>query len=445
MGYLRNVNKILISPFYKNGTMIMNINKWFFPVLVTGLILTSCNCRDNKPAINDPLIRLNWSEKNFNVLNRLILDYGIGGKYYDKDKTPYAVFDWDQTCAHFDVEEALMRFQMFNLRYKMSKEQFRGLLKDDINGVTKLGTDHNNIRLADIDGDLADDYSFIYDNFSGMSGKKSIEEIRQAPQYKDFIARLLFLLEGYGDMPGIGDDYALTWVICLFTGFTPAEVKLMAAEAVSCELANRIGTETLHSPEGLKTRSGIVSSSCRTGLRVIPEIQELFEAFTRHGIDVFIVSASYKPVVEAFSGIGAYGYNLPPDHVIAMDMETGSDGKIIPEYKAGWVKTYKHGKVEAINMKIRSGLGRTWDPLFTAGDSEGDYAMFTEFEGTKLSLIWNRLKGGDIGKLCKQAVEQMNDPMPRYILQGRNENTGLALPSSESILLGTTASQLLPK
>ncbi|MEI6885139.1 MAG: HAD family hydrolase [Bacteroidota bacterium] len=423
----------------------MKTNLWFLPVLFSGLLLVSCNAGKNEHSSDMPLSRLNWSEKNYHVLNQLIVDYGNEGKYYDKEKLPYAVFDWDQTCAHFDVEEALMRFQMFNLRYKMTKEHLRSMLKDDINGATKLSAEFNNIRLADINQDLLDDYSFIYDNYSGPGGKKNLEEMKQTPQYKDFIARLLFLLDGYAGTPEIGDEYALVWVISLFAGFTPAEVKDLAGEAVSFELGNHIGIETLQSPPSLKTRSGVVSRSHRTGLRVIPEIQDLFAALKKNGIEVFIVSASYKPVVEAFAGVGAYGYNIDPDHVIAMDLETGSDGKIIPEYKSGWVKTYKHGKVEAINQKIKSQPGMNCDPLLTAGDSEGDYAMFTEFPGTKLSLIWNRVKGGDLGKLCKLAVERMNEPMPRYILQGRNENTGLAIPSSESILLGTTERQLLSK
>lgn len=419
--------------------------RWTILFLLTGILLTSCNSSEHRSGDFTRLDRLNWPEKNYQVLNQLILDYGKGGKYYDREKLPYAVFDWDQTCAHFDVEEALMRFQMFNLRYKMTKEQFRSILKDDINGTLKLSAEFNNTRLADINQDLYDDYSFIHDNFCGTGGKRSLEEMKLTPQYKDFIARLLFLLDGYAGTAEIGDEYALVWVISLFAGFTPSEVKDLAGEAVTFELGNRIGMEILQSPPSLKTKSGIVSRSHRTGLRVIPEIQNLFSTLRMNGIEVFIVSASYKPVVEAFAGVGAYGYNIDPDHVIAMDLETGSDGKIIPEYKAGWVKTFKHGKVEAINQKIKSQPGMNCDPLLTAGDSEGDYAMFTEFPGTKLSLIWNRLKGGNLGKLCKQAVDEMNQPMPRYILQGRNENTGLAIPSSESVLLGTKELQLLPK
>jgi hypothetical protein len=61
----------------------------------------------------------------------------------------------------------------------------------------------------------------------------------------------------------------------------------------------------------------------------------------------------------------------------------------------------------------------------------------------KLTLVWNRLKGGDIGKLCKQAVAEKDSKTPRYILQGRNENTGVVMPCSESILIGKTEAKLL--
>jgi len=134
---------------------------------------------------------------------------------------------------------------------------------------------------------------------------------------------------------------------------------------------------------------------------------------------------------------------VPPENVTAMELATATDGKIIPELKAGWVKTVRQGKVDAINIVIKAGLGKNWDPLFSAGDSDGDYEMSTKFPDMKLTLIWNRVKGGDIGKLCKQAVNEMNSTTPGYILQGRNENTGVASPSSESILFGKSIPQFL--
>lgn len=80
-------------------------------------------------------------------------------------------------------------------------------------------------------------------------------------------------------------------------------------------------------------------------------------------------------------------------------------------------------------------LGRNWDPLLSAGDSDGDYEMLSGFPGMKMSLIWNRSKGGDIGKLYLQAIKQAGSDFPRYILQGRNEKNGSAIPGTESILL----------
>ena len=414
-----------------------------FRYLIICLLLFSISCKINKSHQN-ALDRLNWSEKNFAVLNNLINDYGAGGKYYSKNKPPYAVFDWDQTCAHFDVEDALMRYQMFHIGYKMTGAQFRSLLKDTINGITQLTEEYQNVLLADINQDLANDYDFLYDNFSGSNGKMSLEGIQKTLQFQDFTAKLPFLYDAYCSIPEIGDDYAYPWVLYLLAGHTVEEVKSMAHKAISYELGNRLAKHSLQSPANLRTKAGIVNYTYNSGLRVFPEIQNLISTFRKHGIEVFIVSASYKPVVETFSGIGAFGYNVPPENVIAMELATTSNGIILPEYKVGWVKTYGHGKVEAINQAIKSKRGKNWDPIFSAGDSNGDYEMSTEFPEMKLSLIWNRVKGGKIGELCKRAIDEMNSATPRYILQGRDENTGVVLSSSESVLLGKTEKRLTP-
>lgn len=388
--------------------------------------------------------KLNWSERNYKILSNLIDDYGIGGKYYSPAKPPYAVFDWDQTSAHLDSEEALLHYQLTNLRFKMSKEQFTALLKEDINGITKLSSEFKNITLKDINSDLIADYNYLYDNYSGLKGNLSLIEILQTPYYNDFISRLAYLYDGYCGTQGIGADYGYPWVIYLFSGFTIPEVKDVAKDAIKYELANKLSKQKWDSPVGFPTKSGPVSYSFKTGLRVFPEIQNLISTFNANGINVYIVSASFKPVIEVFSGIGNFGYNIPSDNVIAMETALSQDGKIIPEYKTGWAKTQSQGKVDAINIVIKGSLGKNWDPLFSAADSDGDYEMCTKFPDMKLSLIWNRLKGGDISKLCAQALQEKESPAPRYILQGRDENTGVAIPFSESILLGETIMRLLP-
>ncbi|MFZ4561828.1 MAG: haloacid dehalogenase-like hydrolase [Bacteroidales bacterium] len=413
------------------------ITIFFFFQLITG-------CSKTESRAGDSLDRLNWSERNYHLLNQMIADNGIGGKYYQEGEIPYIVLDWDQTCAHFDVEEALMRYQLFNLRFKCSVAQFKSVLKDTINEITRLSDEYRGVRLADINTDLMNDYQFILDNYQGFNGKMTLEEIKATPRYNDFVARMLFLADGYMGTKGIGLEYVYMWELYLFAGFTVEEVRAMAKEAISYELANQIGRHSLESPAGLTTLTGRVSCSFNSGLRVFPEMQNFITTCRDHGIEVYIVSASYKPVVEVFGGIGTFGYNLPADHVIGMELAIGPDGKIIPEYKAGWVKTVRAGKVEAINLVIKTQPGKNHDPLFAGGDSDGDIEMLTQFPGMKLGLIWNRLKGGEIGQLCKQAVDEMNLPNPRFILQGRNENVGIVRPSSETILMGKTEPQLLP-
>ena len=39
------------------------------------------------------LDRMNWSERNYQVLNQFITDYGKGGKFYNAKKTRYVVLD----------------------------------------------------------------------------------------------------------------------------------------------------------------------------------------------------------------------------------------------------------------------------------------------------------------------------------------------------------------
>ncbi len=406
------------------------------------VLLSNCSKR-NEITISSSPDQLNWSDNNYEVLKQLFIDNGVHGKFYDSKKPPYVVLDWDQTCAFLDVEEALLHYQLSHLKFKMTKEQFSGLLLNSINGLTSLSIDDQNISLAAINQDLITDYNFLFDNYSGLNGTMTPEEIQTTPHYQDFIVKLPLLYAGYCDTPGIGAAYGYPWVLYLLTGYTIDEVKLLAKEAISFELGNKLGKVTIASPSGFPSNVGALSYTYRTGLRILPEMQNLIATFKDNGIEVFIVSASYKPVVEVFSGLKSFGYNVPAENVIAMELATDNAGIILPQYKDGWVKTLRQGKVEAINQVIKTGLGRDWDPLFSAGDSDGDYEMLTAFPDMKLSLIWNRVKGGDIGRLSKQAVDEMNNPSPRFILQGRNENTGMAIPFSETILFGSTEAQLL--
>ena len=213
----------------------------------------------------------------------------------------------------------------------MTKEQFSGLLLNSINGITFVSIDNENLSLAAINQDLITDYNFIFDNFSGLNGTMTAEEIQATPHYQDFIVKLPLLYTGYCDTPGIGAAYGYPWVLYLLTGYTIDEVKALAKEAISFELGNKLGKVTIASPSGFSTNAGVHTYTYRTGLRILPEMQNLIATFKENGIEVFIVSASYKPVVEVFSGIKSFGYNVPAENVIAMELATDIAGVILPQ------------------------------------------------------------------------------------------------------------------
>ena len=414
-----------------------------FAALLLLTIATGCSSSSSSTQAPRTLDRLNWSERNHGILNQLMTDHGRGGRYRNEAKPAYVVLDWDSTTAQFDVEEAVLRFQANNLRYKLTKDQFRAILLDSVNGVTRLSAAYGSILLADIHADLASDYTILYDGYAGLGGASPLETVVASPHFQDFFAKLLFLYEGYIGTPGIGADYAYPWVMYLLAGFTAPEVRALAKQAISHELGSELVKVALQSPAALPTRAGVVQCAYSSGLRVIPEMQDLISTFQANGVDVFVVSASFKPIVETFGALGNFGYSVAAANVVAMELATDASGVLLPEYKAGWPKTFRQGKVDAIDQAIKVGLGKDWDPLFAAGDSDGDYEMLTGFPGMKLSLVWNRVKGGDIGKLSKQAVAEVGSSSPRYILQGRDENAGVSLPGQESILLGKTEPQLL--
>lgn len=83
-------------------------------------------------------------------------------------------------------------------------------------------------------------------------------------------------------------------------------------------------------------------------------------------------------------------------------------------------------------------------PLMVFGDSSGDWNMMTDWMesgDTELGVIFNRYRkpGSDpIWQGSNEAAQSIGDPDARFVLQGRDENTGELRPSEKSILLGET-------
>lgn len=384
-----------------------------------------------------------WDPFNKSQIENLFKTYGKGSENYNPDKPPYAVFDWDNTMVFLDVEEATLIYQLENLRFNMTPSQMSQALRKDV-PTTPFAKDYHNAAGQPVTVDLAAEdavasYRWIYHNYVGMKGKRPLSEIKKSPHYSNFITKVRYLYEAIGDTFDVSVAYP--WVLYLFTGQNEPQVRQLVRDTLAWQSTQPIEKITWTSPASLPGKAGVVSVTWKNGLRLIPEMQDLFQAFRNAGMDVWVCTASFRDVIMEISSNPAYGYNNLAEHVIGMELERNRQGIIQTEFRRGYDQTQQKGKTKAINRFIVPQYG--YGPIFVAGDSEGDMNMMQDFTDTQLVLIINRLKGKDIAVLSKKAVESYGQPHAKYLLQGRNDNTGEFIPSQAHIKFGAKEGQVL--
>lgn len=388
------------------------------------------------------LEQLAWAPDTYNALVNVIKEYGKDSSNYDEKQKPYAVFDWDNTTIMNDVEEALLAYQLENIEFKMTPEELDSVMKTNIpkdNFNEKCNNkDGKPVNIDLITEDITNDYKYLYENFEGLKGSKSLDEIKKTKEYTDFKAKLRYLYAAIGE--SFSSDVSYPWVTYLFAGMTSKEVATLTEKSNDYWLKHELGEETWTSSEEMPGKAGVVSVSFNTGLRTVAEQQNLYKALMENGIDVYICSASYIDVVKEFATNSKYGYNIPGEKVYAMELLKTDDQKIKAELDPEYFQTQGKGKTETINKFLVPIHGH--GPVIVGGDSNGDVNMLSDFDDTKVSLIINRCKSGKIGELCEKAIETMGKPEARFFLQGRNDNTGKYTSSEKSIKLGATEEKL---
>lgn len=385
----------------------------------------------------------NWDSFNKTQLEKFLNTYGKTSPNYNPAKPPYAVFDWDNTMVFLDVEEATFIYQLENLRFAMTPEQMDKALRMEV-PKSNFAKDYNNaagqpVNIDLVVPDVVDSYRWIYNNYKGLKGKKSLAEIKMNPHYTNFVTKTRYLYEAIGDTFDVSVAYP--WVLYLFTGQNEQQIRQMVNETLAWQKTQPIEKVKWTSPASLPGKAGVVSVSWKNGLRLMPEMQDLFKAFREAGIDIWVCTASFGDVIKEISSNPIYGYNNPADRVIGMELERDAKGVVQTEFRRGYAQTQQKGKTKAIERFIVPKYGQ--GPIFVAGDSEGDMNMMQDFPDTKLVLIINRLKGKDIATLSKQAYESYGKPEAKILLQGRNDNTGEFVKSQAHIKFGATKGQVL--
>lgn len=388
----------------------------------------------------------NWESKAHARLTQLIQEYGKSSPNYSEESRPYAVFDWDNTTIINDIGEATFVYQIENLAFKLTPEEFGNVIRTQV-PEDVFSEDYQNeadqaISIKEIAADLEADYQYLYQEYKGFEGTKSLEEIQKTDQYKDFRAKLLFLYEAIGDT--FSSDISYPWVTYLYAGMNSEEVQKLSRESIEKSLKDELVSESWKSPENQKGQAGQVEIDFKRGIRTVKEVQDLYQTLMNNGIDVYVNSASYYDVILPFATSKEYGYGVPEDKVFAMRLSKTDEGVIKPELDSAYPQTQGTGKTETINQFMAPNQGDS-QPILIAGDSNGDFAMLSDFPELKMGLIFNLLRNPEkgIGLLAKEAVADYDKEQPLYYLQGRDENKGVLISGQKTIKLGEDEEQLL--
>ena len=394
------------------------------------------------------LITGNWAPATRARIQAVIDENADSGKY--------VVFDFDNTSVIFDVEEALLIYQIENLAFKIDPDDMADVLETQIPDLTApVGTtvDGEDVSVEELVADLTSDYAWLYENYEGFGagGAYGLEYIHATNQYQDFAAKLRYMYSAVGDTFDASVSYP--WVTYLFTGMTSQEVYDLAAESHAYWAAyGRYASETWTSPVELPGEAGVVSVSFNTGLTFTDELKDLYATLMANDIDVYIISASYIDVIQAANQ--TMGYNVPEENVFAMRNKVDEEGRYINEYDYDWGGEGLYAQTQAAGKStiITNFIAPKYDgagPLMVFGDSAGDWNMMTDWmdDGdTVLGVIFNRYRkpsSDPIWEGSNEAAQTIGDADARFVLQGRNENTGELRPSEKSILLGSTEEVLV--
>jgi len=338
------------------------------------------------------LQRLNWDPRNHEALN----DCLAGARPGD-----IAVFDWDNTCIFGDIGEAVLRWQTLHLGFKFGPEQLQEIIPDQVRGIDRIRSNGRILLLPEVKEQIVSAYKKI-------SGQPAAE-CMASRAYRDFCAGLLALNCALEATPGIGCEFAYPWTINFLAGFTPVEVCHLAAEVIDHELHSRI-RECSISDSGERLRYQWTS-----GIRSFPEMTDLARFFKKAGGRVIVSTASNPLFIETM----AQRTGFAAESVIGMASAI-ENGLLSGTLIYGSTPNFGPGKVENLRRLLEQ------EPLFIAGDSDGDYEMVTSFAATRLNLLIRREHPGKMAALYQKA--RAGDR--RYLLQDVDRSTGQFAPGA---------------
>ena len=416
------------------------------------------------------LTREDWAEDVKTAMNDFLMLYGMDSN--TPAENPYVVFDFDNTCSIFDVEEQLAVYQLQIMAFAIEPEELRGVLLTDLRDSDKDLTEYGYGKgsLNDWADDICAAYTELWKSYGpftpeGVAADR-IDELQKDPQWQEFSAKMRALYSLVYDAQS--SSVAYPWVTYWFTGMKEEEIYDLAIKAFTEYRDVETSVVSWTSPESIVSKTGTVSCTWVSGIQVTENIRELWRALDDNGIDVWVCSASCTGAIRA--AIDLFGLHDACTGMLAMTNRLDEEGRYLSQYDAetgcgfyadkdgSWTRmsrptkaqTQGAGKVTAIVNAIAPEYGDR-GPIAGFMDSTGDFNFCTEFETLKLVVCFNRADrkvtdgGGLIAEVAMYQKDSLKTDLTKanaagdtlYVLQGRDENGKRTLRNSNrTIRLG---------
>ena len=395
-----------------------------------------------------------WEKGVANALNSFILTTGKHSSDYDG--SAYAVFDFDDSTAIFDVSDQLAIYQLMYMAFTMEPEELKDAITISVPEFQRNLSDYGypGCNLNDWVTDIFNAYAYLYAKYGPFSQSELSEAdasaVRADPMWMEFAVKMRAMYDLVNSVVPTNDGD--TWITHWFCGMTEEDVYALARAA--CDYYMKLDTSivTWTSSAEIDSVVGQVSYKWISGLSVTENIRELMRVLRENGIDVWICSGSFADVIRA--AIDSAGIHDYVTGVLGMVDCKDADGRYICKYDyetgCGWLsegngkwkqdslplhaRPHREGKTDAINNTLVKKYGH--GPYLGMMDSTGDFYFCTEFQSLKLVVCMNRADrsvrngGGLLGALAlyqrdvlKYNLKKANDNHDTlYVLQGRDEN-----------------------
>lgn len=340
----------------------------------------------------------NWFPDNLALINNRLKEISAR----NTPGKPVAVFDFDNTCVFRDVGQAVFRYQLLQLRYRIAPEQLAEILPT-------LPGNLGGRPLAVITSTLLQTYQQLWP----LIVNKEEEQAQRLPEYRLFTALLLWFTDMARKDERLGPRYVLPFMGKLLAGYALPDLRQLAAEVVTTALTEPLieQTLTLNAPEPI----GRIAASFSLGLHAYQEMQALMLMLRDQGIDCYVVSASTEWLVE--EAVRLLDFPVTTDHIFGIRVGLDVQGRLSTQDSYAYPITFREGKADI----IRQFIGTT--PVLVAGDADTDFEMLT-LPAVAIRLLINRNQTGLISTLYQD---------PRILLQGLDLRTGQFRPFRESL------------